>query len=296
MGALLLFGKDGQLGHAIRTAPWFGSASALGRSECDLTDPAAIRAVLDRHRPEIIVNAAAYTAVDRAEDEPELAHAVNAEAPAVMAEAAAKSGAALIHYSTDYVYDGSKSGAYVETDPTGPLGVYGASKLAGEQAIAAAGARHAILRTSWVYGPHGANFPKTMLRLAGERDTLSIVADQWGTPTSVGLLADVTRRLIDGLSVDGPTPSGIYHCAPAGRTTWHGFAQFFLTCCREAGATLSVDPAAIGAIATEDYPTKAVRPKNSLLSCRRLEGDVSITMPDWRDDVRALAQQLAGVQ
>ncbi len=296
MGALLLFGKDGQLGHAIRNSAWFGSAPALGRSECDLTDPAAIRAAIERHDPSIIVNAAAYTAVDRAEDEPDLAHAVNAAAPAAMAEIAAASGAALIHYSTDYVYDGSRSGAYVETDPTGPLGVYGASKLAGEQAIAAAGARHAILRTSWVYGPHGANFPKTMLRLAKERDALSIVADQWGAPTSVGLLADVTRRLIDGFSADGPGPSGIYHCAPAGRTTWHGFAQFFLMCCGQAGATLAVDPSSIRAIATEDYPTKAVRPKNSVLSCRRLEDAVSMAMPDWQDDVRALARQLAGVQ
>ncbi|MEM1047828.1 MAG: dTDP-4-dehydrorhamnose reductase [Pseudomonadota bacterium] len=296
MGALLLFGSNGQLGHAIRTADWFGSATALGRSECDLTDPVAIRAAIERHDPSVIVNAAAYTAVDRAEDEPELAHAVNASAPAVMAEAAAASGAAFIHYSTDYVYDGSKPDAYVETDPTGPLGVYGASKLAGEQAIAAADARHAILRTSWVYGPHGANFPKTMLRLAKERDELSIVADQWGAPTSVGLLADVTRRLIDGFSAEGPGPLGIYHCAPAGRTTWHGFAQFFLTCCGEAGATLAVDPASIRAIKTEDYPTKAVRPKNSVLSCHRLESEVSMTMPDWHDHVRALAQQLVGVQ
>lgn len=292
---ILLLGRDGQLGFALAAAGWFaGRGMAFARSECDLSDENAIRRVVRDVAPDIILNAAAYTAVDKAEDEPDAAHAVNARAPEVLAEEAYSRGAVLVHYSTDYVFDGDKEGAWVETDPVAPVSVYGRSKLAGEQAIVASGCRHVILRTAWVYSAHGQNFARTMLRLAMERDSLSVVGDQWGTPTSVDLLRDVTECIVDRLyQADGrETPSGLYHCAASGRTNWRDYAAYFLSSCADAGAPLKLDPSTIAAIDSTRYPTRARRPKNSLLSCAKLEQTLGITMPDWRTGVRDLAKQL----
>lgn len=301
MARILLLGKGGQLGFALSQSRCFAGTEgdrllALDRSGCDLTNPESILAAVRDAKPDIILNAAAYTAVDRAEDEPELAHAVNEQAPGILAEAAKSSGAVLVHYSTDYVFDGAKPTPYEESDPVGPIGVYGASKLAGEQAIADVNCRHIILRTSWVYGAHGQNFAKTMLRLAQERADLSVVGDQWGTPTSVDLLRDVTERIISSIGVTSGKEvpvEGLYHCTAAGRTNWRDYAAYFLTCCEEEGLSLALDPRKIAAIPTEAYPTKARRPKNSLLSCKKLEQTLTMTMPDWRVDVQDLAIGLA---
>ena len=296
MPRILLLGRDGQLGRTLDDDSILGEDRiAVGRRDCDLADSAAVTALLEHCRADIIVNAAAYTAVDRAEDEPDLAEAVNATAPALIAERAKRHGAILIHFSTDYVFSGEAGGARLETDPVGPLGVYGATKLAGEEAIRASGCRHVILRTAWVYSGFGSNFAGTMLRLARERESLSVVADQWGTPTATALLADVTRRFVSAFGeADSNRLFGLYHCAASGRTTWHEYAVFFLSCCAAHGVKLALDPADIRPIATEDYPTKAARPKNSLLSCRKLEQTLGVTMPDWREGVRTLAEQLAG--
>lgn len=291
---ILLLGRDGQLGFALANADWFGRGVACARSECDLSDETEIRRAVREAAPDIILNAAAYTAVDKAEDEPDTAYAVNARAPEVLAEEAHAGDATLIHYSTDYVFDGDKDGAWVETDPVAPVSVYGRSKLAGELAIAASGCRHVILRTAWVYGVHGQNFARTMLRLALERDSLSVVADQWGTPTSVDLLRDVTESILVRLDTagDGGAPTGLFHCAASGRTNWRDYAAFFLSCCADAGAALTLDPNTIAAIASSQFPTKARRPKNSLLSCAKLEQTLDIKMPDWRIGIRDLAKQL----
>jgi len=291
---ILLLGRNGQLGFALAKAGWLaGRGIALARHECDLTDEASIRRAVRETAPGIVINAAAYTAVDKAEDEPEIAHAVNARAPEVLAEETRTANAALVHFSTDYVFDGTKDGAWVETDPVAPVSVYGRSKLAGEQAIAASGCRHIILRTAWVYSTHGQNFARTMLRLALERDSLSVVGDQWGTPTPVDLLRDVTQIIVDKLHTSGgDAPSGLFHCSASGRTNWRDYAAFFLSCCAEAGARLKLDPNGIAAIDSSQYPTKARRPKNSLLSCAKLEQTLDMKMPDWRIGVRDLAKQL----
>lgn len=297
MGGVLLIGKNGQLGRALdRPEVIGGDATAVGRQDCDLLDLDRVREVIGRVAPRIIVNAAAYTAVDRAEDEPDLAHAVNAEAPAVLAREALRHDAVLVHFSTDYVFSGTRTGPHVETDPTGPLGVYGASKLAGEQAVLDSGCRATVLRTAWVYSAHGANFPRTMLRLARERTALAVVADQFGTPTSATLLADVTGRVIARLA-EGESQAaalqGVFHCAAAGCTNWRDYAVFFLSCCRDRGIALRLDPQAITAIPGSAYPTRARRPKNSLLSSAKLEQTLAFSMPDWHEGVRELAETLA---
>ncbi|MEM8811234.1 MAG: dTDP-4-dehydrorhamnose reductase [Pseudomonadota bacterium] len=293
MARCLLFGRQGQLGHAICGSDWFEGGVALGRSECDLEDPDAVRAAIRKVRPEIVVNAAAYTAVDRAEDEPERAHAINANAPAIMAEEVAAIGSRLIHYSTDYVFDGTGPAPYRETDPVAPLSVYGATKRAGEEAIVASGADAVILRTAWVYSAEGANFAKTMLRLGRERDRLTIVDDQYGAPTSASWLAAVAGRFA---ADPGQLAAGLYHCTADGQTTWHAYAIYFLECCREAGIELAIGPEAVLPIATADFPTKARRPANSVLDCSKLEKTLGVSMPPWRNGVRDLAFQLAKEQ
>lgn len=231
-----------------------------------------------RVRPDVIVNAAAYTAVDKAESDRERCFAVNATAPAAMAAEAAALGAKLVHYSTDYVFDGSKRTPYVEEDPTGPRNVYGASKLAGERAIAEAGGEFLILRTSWVYSNHGANFLKTMLRLRAERPELRIVADQHGAPTSADAIAQATVRLLTG---NEAWMSGLFHMTAAGVTTWHGFAKAIFA--RAGGPTLSLVP-----IATTDYPTPAARPANSVLSNDKFAGTFGFRLPDWEQQLEAV--------
>lgn len=285
---LLVVGGNGQVGHALlRSLARIGEVVATTRSgllddgsvceRLDLSDLDTIVPLLLRVRPDVVVNAAAYTAVDRAEDEIEAAFRANAEAPGRLAEACAGLAIALVHYSTDYVFDGGGSRPYRENDPTHPLGVYGRSKLAGEEAIAASGARHLILRTAWVYGLHGQNFLRTMLRVGAERDELRVVADQRGCPTPAWLIADATASLI----ARGIAKSGIRHLVAGGETTWHGFAEAIF---EEALATgLIARAPGVTPIATHEYPTRAARPAYSVLDTTRLRGEYGLELPDWRD-------------
>ena len=302
---ILLLGKDGQLGRELQTALAAGLAAphsltphsliVCGRAHADLADAAALRALVARHAPDVLVNAAAYTAVERAESEPELAMQVNAVAPAVLAEEMARRGGTLVHYSTDYVFDGSKSGAWTEADRPVPLNQYGRSKLAGERAIADSGCRHLIFRTSWVYGRHGANFVKTMLRLARERDTLRVVADQFGAPTSATLIADITARAVQALhGTPGPAAQrgGLFHLAAGGVTNWHAYAAFLIESATALGMALRVTADRVQPIASSDYPVAARRPANSRLATGKLCAAFGVTMPDWRDGVRDMLEQL----
>jgi len=240
------------------------------------------------------VNAAAYTAVDRAESEPALAETVNAVAPAVIAEEASRAGATLVHYSTDYVFDGAKLGAYAETDAVHPLSVYGRTKLDGERAIANAEPRHVILRTSWVVSARGTNFIRTMLRLAGERDSLRVVADQHGVPTTAALLARATRALVEAMhGVDARDPRwGVYHLVPSGQTTWHELAMYVIAGARHRGAALRATPESVAAIATSDYPTAAHRPANSRLDTSKVRQAFGLELPEWRAGVDDVLDQL----
>jgi dTDP-4-dehydrorhamnose reductase len=276
---ILLTGATGQVGYELqRSLQGLGEVVAPGRAELDLADLDQVRDVIRRLRPGLIVNPGAYTAVDKAETEPELAHRVNAEAPGLMAEEARLLGAAMVHYSTDYVFDGSKQGAYVETDATGPINVYGHSKLAGEQAIAAAGIPHLILRTSWVYGMRGKNFLLTMLRLANERDALRVVSDQIGAPTWSRTIADTTALILSQARVGGPdwwlNHSGVYHLSGQGQTSWHGFTEAIVA---NAGFNCSVAP-----ISSAEYPVPARRPHNSVMNSAKLI-DAFCELPQWRD-------------
>lgn len=287
---ILLLGKDGQVGWELqRSLAPLGSVTALGRADADFHNPERLRAVLSDSDADVIVNAAAYTKVDKAEADHERARRINAEAVAILAAAARARNALLVHYSTDYVYDGRKSGAYLESDATHPLSVYGRTKLAGDEAIAASGCRHFIFRTSWVYAARGANFLRTILRLAAEREELRIVADQFGAPTSAELIADVTALAIYRAKSDrvGSEPaSGVYHLVADGETTWHGFAREIVVGATALGIPLRTAENRIVPIAAEDYPLPAVRPMNSRLSTQRLTDAFGIALPDWRMHLR----------
>ncbi len=290
---ILLLGKDGQVGWELRRAlAPLGEVHACGRAEADLSDSAALTALVERVRPAAIVNAAAYTAVDKAESEPALADRVNAEAPAVLAAAAARCGAWLIHYSTDYVFDGAKAAPYVETDACAPLNVYGRGKRAGEEAILASGCRHMIFRTSWVYGAHGANFLKTVLRLAAERESLRIVADQWGAPTGADLIAGVTAQALRAALAGGEGLSGIYHLVAAGETTWHAYARLVVETAAHLGVALRATPDAVTPIPSSEYPTAAARPGNSRLDTGKLRRTFGLELPDWREPVRRVVAEV----
>ena len=292
---LLILGMNGQLGWALeRRAAGLGDVLALGHADLDLADPDAITDCIASIRPTLVLNAAAYTAVDRAQTERELAFRVNAEGPAALATACAAHGAALIHYSTDYVFDGRKTSPYVETDPTAPINVYGESKLAGEQAVLASGCAAIVLRTSWVYGDHGGNFAKTMLRLATERDSLRVVVDQRGTPTWAGRLADLSCTLATQAAASGDVLQwfgerrGLYHASAAGETNWAEYARQVLETAAETtlwAAKLKVRADGIEAIPSSDYPTPAPRPANSLLDSSALTRRFGYRMPDWREDL-----------
>ena len=288
---VLLFGGNGQVGHELRRSlRALGDVVVTTRSgqlpegaRCEVADfdcPDSLAALVQRVAPAIVVNAAAYTAVDKAEDDVDAAFRTNAEAPGVLARACALRDIPFVHYSTDYVFDGQGSRPYREDDPTAPLSVYGASKLAGEDAIRAAGGRHLILRTAWVYGQHGHNFMKTMLRLGAERDELRVVADQVGTPTPAALIADVTTELL-GLR---DAPSGTFHLTPRGETSWHGFAEAVFEEALARGL-ISRAPKVIP-IATSDYPTRARRPGYSRLDIGRLEQVLGRALPEWRTGLR----------
>ncbi|MEB2518991.1 dTDP-4-dehydrorhamnose reductase [Pseudomonas sp. YuFO20] len=294
---LLLLGRNGQVGWELqRSLAPLGEVLALDSASqeyCgDLTDLPGLAATVQRFAPDVIVNAAAYTAVDKAESESQLAHRVNADAPAVLAREALRLKALLVHYSTDYVFAGLGDTPWQEQDPVAPLSVYGASKLAGEQAIAASGCAHLILRTSWVYSARGNNFATTMLRLARERERLAVIDDQFGAPTGAELLADVTAHAIRSLLAD-PQLSGIYHLAAAGETTWCRYARFVLEHAERAGMKLKVGPAMVDAIGTEAYPTPARRPCNSRLDTQKLQKAFALSLPDWKVGVtRMLAEIL----
>lgn len=296
---ILLLGKDGQLGRALqRTLAPLGELRMLGRADADFADPASLRAPLRAFRPDFVVNAAAYTAVDRAESEPDTARRVNALAPGVLAEEAAAGGAWLVHYSTDYVFDGAKEGAYVETDATRPLSVYGATKCEGEERIRASGARHLILRTSWVYAAQASNFATTILRLARERSALEVVDDQVGAPTSAALLAEASalalRRIAAGNDAAAAL-SGTYHLAAAGATSWHGYARFLLEQARAHGARLKTGPEQLRPVASADYPTLAARPRNSRLDCSRFAAGFGFPLPPWQRGVEDLVAELSAL-
>ncbi|HEX5093920.1 MAG TPA: dTDP-4-dehydrorhamnose reductase [Burkholderiales bacterium] len=269
---ILLTGATGQVGWELRrTLAPLGEVRAFDRYGLDLADAPPLAAAVRALQPDVIVNAAAYTAVDKAESERDLAFAVNATAPRVLAEEAKRIGAMLVHYSTDYVFDGEKASPYVEDDPAQPINVYGESKLAGERAIRASGCRHLILRTSWVYGPRGKNFYLTMRRLAKERPALRVVDDQTGAPTSSLAIAAATPRLLE------KGTEGLYHMAAAGETTWCGFARVIL---ERAGLATPV----VG-IPTKDYPTPARRPRNSRLDCSRLKAASGVALPPWEEQL-----------
>lgn len=291
---ILLLGGNGQVGRALRRAlPALGEVlvatrdGAGGELAADFDAPQALPGLVARIAPDVVVNAAAHTAVDRAEAEPEAAFRANAEAPAALARGCAATGALLVHYSTDYVFDGGSARPYREDDATAPLGVYGASKLAGEEAIRASGARHAILRTAWVYAAHGRNFLRTMLRLAAEREELRVVADQVGAPTPAAWIAEATGQLLR----HGVPASGTWHLAAAGETSWHGFAQAIMDEALAAGL-LARRPRVLP-IATAEYPTPARRPAYSVLDTARLRAEFGIVPPAWRDGLRATVRELA---
>jgi dTDP-4-dehydrorhamnose reductase len=297
---LLILGANGQVGRELRRslAP-LGEVMAATRDgrldhgrACEIADfdaPDALPALIVRLAPDVVVNAAAHTAVDRAESEPEAAFRANAEAPARIAEACAARDALLVHYSTDYVFDGRGTRLYREDDPTAPLGVYGASKLAGERAIRESGARHAIFRTAWVYAAHGRNFLRTMLRLAAERDELRVVADQVGTPTSAALIADTTAAILR----HGLHDSGLWNLTAAGSTTWHGFAEAIVAGA-QARSLLARAPRVVP-IATADYPTPAARPAYSVLDTARLRADFGLEPPDWREGMGRVLDTLVSL-
>ncbi len=288
---VLLLGANGQVGWELqRSLAPLGELIALDRKslgEADFAQPDSLAALVDRVAPDAIVNAAAHTAVDKAESEPALAHALNAAAPGVLARAAAARGALLVHYSTDYVFDGSGTHARTEDAPTGPLGVYGQTKLAGEQAIRESGARHLILRTSWVYGARGQNFPKTMLRLAQEREALRVIDDQVGAPTGADLLADVTAHALRTLTAQ-PALAGTYHLVASGETSWHGLARFAIDTARALRPDLPWKVSRIDPIPTTEYPTPARRPLNSRLDTTRLQTAFALRLPPWEAGVRRM--------
>ncbi len=291
MMTLLLTGADGQLGREIRRAGRRGSSVTVlscSRSDLDITDPDAIHQALDRQKPDILVNAAAYTAVDQAEGEPDRALAVNRDGPEHLARACARAGIPLIHISTDYVFDGRSRRPYREDDPTAPLNIYGRSKAEGEDRIRACHPEHVILRTSWLYAAHGRNFLTTMIRLGREREALSIVDDQTGSPTHAADLARAVLHVAAALP-HTPTPWGTFHCCNAGQTTWFGFAEAIFEL---ASPILGLRPPELIPIPTEDFPTPAERPRFSVLDCTRIAQAFGITPPHWREGLETTLQSL----
>ena len=294
---LLLLGANGQLGTELRRslAPLGDvvlstQSGTLGDAACEAADfghPESLQALVQRIAPDIVVNAAAHTAVDRAEQESDRSFRINAEAPEILAHACRRHDALLVHYSTDYVFDGRSKRPYRETDAAAPNGVYGASKLAGEQAIQASGCRHLIFRTAWVYAAHSSNFLRTMLRVGAERDELRVVADQVGTPTPAALIADTTAEVLRQV----PRTSGLWHLTASGQTSWHGFAEAIF-----AGAVargLLARAPRVTAISTADYPTPAARPAYSVLDCSALQRDFGIVLPDWRAGLDRVLDELS---
>jgi len=293
---ILLFGKNGQVGWELqRSLAPLGELVVLDSDSAELcgdfTDLEGIAQTVRAVAADVIVNAAAHTAVDKAESEPELVRAINALAPGVLALEAERANAWLVHYSTDYVFDGSGDKPWLETDATAPLSVYGATKLEGEQFIRQAGCRHLIFRTSWVYGTRGGNFAKTMLRLAQERDRLNVIDDQIGAPTGADLLADITAHAIRAARLR-PEVSGLYHLVAGGETSWHGYASFVLDFARRAGITLKAAPEAIRPVPTSAFPTPARRPHNSRMDTAKLQHTFDLNLPLWQTGVARMLSEL----
>lgn len=299
MKKILLLGANGQVGWELqRSLAPLAPLAACDRGRADLSDLEGLANLVAGERPDIIVNAGAYTAVDKAESDVESARRVNAEAVATLARAAREIDAWLVHYSTDYVFDGSGEVPFAEDAATGPLGIYGQTKLEGEQAIRASGCDHLIFRTSWVYATRGANFAKTMLRLARERDELRVIADQFGAPTSAELIADVTALVLHRLASDADLrerASGTYHLAAGGVTSWHRYAQFVIGEAIRQGAPLRATPEHTVPIATRDYPTPAKRPANSRLNTAKLQRTFDLTLPEWEYHVHRMIKELVGL-
>lgn len=297
MTRILVTGKRGQVGFELqRSLALCGEVIALDRNEFDLSDAEQMQAVLAQIKPDIIANSAAYTLVDKAETETAAAAAVNATAPAVLAGYAARHGALLIHYSTDYVFDGQKPEPYTENDAVAPVSVYGKTKLAGEEAIRSACPAHVILRTSWVYGAWGNNFLKTILRLAADRDALKVVADQIGAPTSASLIADVTAVIVrQYLQAEKRSrfAYGTYNLVAEGNASWYEYACHVVEQARQSGFSFELDPAAISPIATSDYPLPAPRPANSRLCTDKIRNTFNLTLPAWQDGVNHVIALLA---
>ncbi|ART50769.1 dTDP-4-dehydrorhamnose reductase [Acidovorax carolinensis] len=293
---ILLFGKGGQVGWELqRSLSVLGQVTALdfdSTEHCgDFANPAGLADTVRALRPDAIVNAAAHTAVDKAESEPDLARTLNATAPGVLAEEAARLGAWLVHYSTDYVFDGSGSRAWVESDAPAPLSVYGATKLEGEQLIQQAGCKHLILRTSWVYAARGGNFAKTMLRLAQERERLTVIDDQWGAPTGADLLADVTAHAIRHLQ-QCPQDAGLYHCVASGETNWHLYVKEVLSLAAKAQSAIKIKAAEVAPVPTSAFPTPAMRPHNSRLNTQKLQATFGLTLPHWQQGVARMLTEI----
>jgi dTDP-4-dehydrorhamnose reductase len=294
---ILLLGKNGQVGWELQRAlAPLGELIALdfdspGPLGADFSKPESLAATVRAVAPQIIVNAAAHTAVDKAESEPELARAINASAAGVLAREAVAIGAWLAHYSTDYVFDGSGSTPWLEDSPTGPLSVYGQTKLEGEDAIRTSGVRHLIFRTSWVYAARGGNFAKTMLRLAKERDKLTVINDQIGAPTGADLLADVTAHALRAALLQ-PVLSGTYHAVAGGETSWHGYAKHVVEFARAAGQPIKVAADAIEPVPTSAFPTPAKRPGNSRMNTRKLQETFGFTLPRWQTGVERMLTEV----
>jgi len=289
MAKILLFGEDGQVGWELkRSLSVLGELTAPSMNDCDLSDKAKLKSVIRNLCPDIIVNAAAYTAVDQAETDIETAMCINAEAPAILAEESRKINALLVDYSTDYVFDGAKSHAYDETDEPNPVNIYGFSKLAGLQAIQKSGCRHLIFRVSWVYGSHGNNFVKTMLRFAKERSELKIIADQIGSPTPADLIADVTALAIS-LIQNGKGEEGVFNLVPTGEVSWHGFAEAIFN--HAAQFTNDTAPKLLP-IETSEYPAMAKRPFNSCLNTDKLEQAFGFYMPNWQWPLKHIIEEI----
>ena len=293
---ILLLGQNGQVGWELqRSLAVLGHVTALdydSAEHCgDFSNPRGVAATVRALQPDVIVNAAAHTAVDKAESEPELARLLNATTPGVLAEEAARLGAWLIHYSTDYVFDGSGERPWVETDGPAPLSVYGRTKLEGEQLIQQSGCQHLILRTSWVYAARGGNFAKTMLRLAQERERLTVIDDQWGAPTGADLLADVTAHAIAHLR-QHPQDGGLYHCVAAGQTNWHAYARYVIEQARSLRPELPIQVQEIAPVPTSAFPTPAQRPHNSRLNTSKLQTTFGLTLPHWQQGVARMLREI----
>lgn len=294
---VLLFGKNGQVGWELqRSLAPLGEIVALdadSKELCgDFTKPEGISATVRAVSPDVIVNAAAHTAVDKAESEPDLVRTINALTPGILAQEAKRADALLVHYSTDYVFDGSGNRPWVETDATAPLNIYGATKLEGEKLIQQSGCKHLIFRTSWVYGARGGNFAKTMLRLAKERDSLSVINDQIGAPTGADLLADVTAHAIR-VSIGQPEKCcGLYHLVAAGETSWYDYTRLVLDFARRNGSSLKVAAEAIKAVPTSEFRTAATRPLNSRLNCEKLQKVFDLKMPPWQTGVERMLTEV----